>query len=405
MLARELLIKFQMSREPPIGRPEKGLREILTVTPEQIARFHADGFLILDRFLDPELIEAARDRFEPLFRGQFETGLHPDEWNWREGRDPADLTRQICNGWKSDLAIARIVLAETVGRACAALMGWHGARLAQDNVIWKPPGAKPLGFHQDDSYCHWVVPAGYCTCWMALDETSAAGGTIEMRAARTAGRWPRRSAASTRRTTIAKTSARPRCGLATRPRLSRWRCRPAGPPFIMAAPGTVPIATAATGRGGRWSATASMAWPGSTQPRSAMSTTATNGSATRPWTRASPNSVEDWRGQDCLAEPVTEGGCLCGAVRYSSGRMAPLRRIVLDIAASAAAGMVIGTAPTPLSRRRPCSSSPPPTSLGTARPKRPSEASAAPAVPACSGVPTGATTSRSPPARSTTARA
>ena len=50
---------------------------------------------------------------------------------------------------------------------------YPGARIGQDNVIWKPPGAKPLGFHQDNSYCHWVVPSGFVTCWMALDETSA----------------------------------------------------------------------------------------------------------------------------------------------------------------------------------------------------------------------------------------
>ena len=157
------------------------------MTPEQIARFRDDGFLILDRFLTEELVESARARFEPLFRGEFATGLYPDEWNWREGRDAPDLTRQICNGWRSDPTIARIVLAEAVGRACAELMGWGGARLAQDNVIWKPPGAKPLGFHQDDSYCHWVVPAGFCTCWLALDATSAAGGTLEY--ARGSHRW------------------------------------------------------------------------------------------------------------------------------------------------------------------------------------------------------------------------
>ena len=149
------------------------------LTPDQIAPFRADGFLILDRFLEVEQVEVARARFQPLFRGEFATGLYPDEWNWQEGRDSPDRTRQICNGWKSDPAIARIVLAEAVGRACALLMGWPGARIAQDNVIWKPPGAKPLGFHQDDSYGSWFVPSGFCTCWMALDDTSAAGGTIE----------------------------------------------------------------------------------------------------------------------------------------------------------------------------------------------------------------------------------
>lgn len=149
------------------------------LSAEEIARFEADGFLILDRFIDPAVAARAAARFEDLFRGRFETGLYPDEWNWQEGRDPPDRTRQICNGWKSDRTIASVVLAAEVGRACATLAGWPGARLAQDNVIWKPPGAKPLGFHQDNSYNRWIVPPEMLTCWIALDATSAAGGTIE----------------------------------------------------------------------------------------------------------------------------------------------------------------------------------------------------------------------------------
>ena len=63
-----------------------------------------------------------------------------------------DLARQICNGWKADYTVASLVLRAVIGRLCAQLAGWPGARLAQDNIVWKPPGAKPLGFHQDDSY-------------------------------------------------------------------------------------------------------------------------------------------------------------------------------------------------------------------------------------------------------------
>jgi ectoine hydroxylase-related dioxygenase (phytanoyl-CoA dioxygenase family) len=160
---------------------------MLQLTPAHIEQFNADGFLIFSHFLSAAEVAAARARFEPLFRGEFETGLYPDEWNWRADRDLPDRTRQICNGWKSDRTIARIVLKEEVGRLCATLAGWPGARIGQDNVLWKPPGAKALGFHQDDSYCSWVVPSGFVTCWMALDETSAAGGTIEY--ARGSHRW------------------------------------------------------------------------------------------------------------------------------------------------------------------------------------------------------------------------
>ena len=109
-------------------------------TPEQIARFDADGFLIVERLIDPDWAARVAGRFEDLFRGRFETGLYPDEWNWQEGRDGPDRTRQICNGWKSDYTIAGLVLRAEIGRLIASLARWPGARIAQDNVIWKPPG-------------------------------------------------------------------------------------------------------------------------------------------------------------------------------------------------------------------------------------------------------------------------
>jgi ectoine hydroxylase-related dioxygenase (phytanoyl-CoA dioxygenase family) len=161
---------------------------MLKLTPNQVESFRNDGFVVVEGALDAAQIEAARSRFEPLFSGKFQTGLYPDEWNWRLGRDREDLTRQICNGWKSDLTVASIVLRSDVGEACARLRGWQGARLGQDNVIWKPPGTKPLGFHQDDSYNDWIVPAEMLTCWVTLDDTKAYQGTIEH--VRGSHRWP-----------------------------------------------------------------------------------------------------------------------------------------------------------------------------------------------------------------------
>ncbi len=161
---------------------------MISLTDDHRSKFESDGFVIISGVLTLAEVEAARERFAPLFRGEFETGLQPDEWNWREGRDSEQLTRQICNGWKSDHTVASIVLREDVGKACAQLRGWPGARINQDNVIWKPPGTKPLGFHQDDSYQTWIVPAEMMTCWITLDDTSADGGTIEY--VRGSHRWP-----------------------------------------------------------------------------------------------------------------------------------------------------------------------------------------------------------------------
>ena len=96
------------------------------LTQQHIDAYNRDGFVIIENILTSHEIDAARARFEPLFSGKFQTGLYPDEWNWRMGRDREDLTRQICNGWKSDLTIASIVLRADVGEACARLRRMAG---------------------------------------------------------------------------------------------------------------------------------------------------------------------------------------------------------------------------------------------------------------------------------------
>ena len=160
------------------------------LSDEQVDRFHRDGFLIVEEgFVSDSTIEVLRERFDRLFAGEYATGIQPDEVNWKAGRDPGDRTRQICNGWRADDVIAAQVLSEATGRIAAQLMGYSGARMLQDNCLWKPPGARSLGMHQDGSYADYLVPAEMITCWVALDATRADGGTIEY--ARGSHRWPK----------------------------------------------------------------------------------------------------------------------------------------------------------------------------------------------------------------------
>lgn len=149
------------------------------LSEQQVENFRADGVIVVDRIIDADEVALLRERYELLFKGQWETGLVPDEVNWIEGRDPPDYTRQICNGWKADRYVASVILQSAIGRACARLGGWSGARLCQDNILWKPPDGKPLGFHQDSAYEMWTIPPERVSCWIALDDTFAEGGTVE----------------------------------------------------------------------------------------------------------------------------------------------------------------------------------------------------------------------------------
>jgi len=130
----------------------------LELSATQRASFDADGYVIVDRLIDPKKLPTLHKAFDDLFSGVFETGVRPDE-----------------------------VLDETIGKAIANLAGWSGVRIMIDNVIWKAPATKSLGFHQDNAFLSWFDPGEIMTCWIALDDTTAEGGTIEF--AKASHRW------------------------------------------------------------------------------------------------------------------------------------------------------------------------------------------------------------------------
>ena len=124
---------------------------MIELSQKQKQDFDQDGFLVVENLIDESTVEELRDSFDRLFRGEFETGITPDEVNWQQGTGNPALTRQICNGWKANRAIARIVTRMDIGKAIAVLGDWPGARVMIDNVIWKPPQTRELAYHQDNS--------------------------------------------------------------------------------------------------------------------------------------------------------------------------------------------------------------------------------------------------------------
>ena len=153
---------------------------MFTVSDEQVEEFNENGLLLIDRFIDEATVDALRLAYDDLFNGVFETGITPDEVNWQQGTSDPTMSRQICNGWKANRTIANVVTREDFGAAIAKLGGWPGTRIMIDNVLWKPPNTKSLGYHQDSAYLEWYKPSDLLSLWIALDDTSAECGTMEL---------------------------------------------------------------------------------------------------------------------------------------------------------------------------------------------------------------------------------
>lgn len=154
----------------------------------QVAHFREHGFLAVDNVLRPAIVEQLRGRFSSLFAGDFETGIYPDEWYWREELSRPDVTRHMANAWKADLSVAALSLSSDIGKAACRLTGWTSAKLGQDTIWWKPPGGKPVAYHQDTSFMDFLDPQQTVTFWFALDDVTQQTGTLEY--ARGSHRWP-----------------------------------------------------------------------------------------------------------------------------------------------------------------------------------------------------------------------
>ncbi|MEL7052407.1 MAG: phytanoyl-CoA dioxygenase family protein [Cyanobacteria bacterium J06588_5] len=150
----------------------------INLSEAQIKQFKEDGFLIVENFVPSDFAQQLAERMERLFHGEFETGIYPDEWYWRPGLSLPDVTREMCNAWKCDRTVASLALSSEIGRLSATLAGWDGARVGQDSLWMKPPGAKAIAMHQDGAYIDYLSPAQMMTCWIALDDAAAADGTL-----------------------------------------------------------------------------------------------------------------------------------------------------------------------------------------------------------------------------------
>lgn len=158
------------------------------------ADFESAGFVTVPALLrEPAFASTLNERLERMLRGEFDVpGGAPDksppfkaETRCKPGKAPPPLggpskrTLQVINCWKADAAFRRLVLSPNLGRIVATLAGWQsGARVANDQVWAKPPGAAPLTFHRDSPYFDFV-PCDVVTVWIALDDMDDELGPLE----------------------------------------------------------------------------------------------------------------------------------------------------------------------------------------------------------------------------------
>jgi hypothetical protein len=182
----------------------------VTISPLATEKFREDGFIVIPGVVSVAAVDALNDRLEDCLRGNYDRGRKPDkvprpiriekpEFPFRktcvrtQGKRSCNnlgyvgfsgnlqnvRVLQVINIHKADSLFHKLEVNADLARIVAQLAGWEaGARLAQDQVWAKPPGASPLVFHRDSPY-FMFDPPDVVTVWLALDDMDAELGPLE----------------------------------------------------------------------------------------------------------------------------------------------------------------------------------------------------------------------------------
>ncbi len=158
------------------------------LTPDQIAFFQENGYLLVGEVLTDEELEILRERAEWIASG--EAAHIPRECLQVEPRIArGELTadnfilslRKISHlAWHDDVMLAH-ACRPSIAEKIVSLLG-HDVRIYQDQLFMKPPrvGSRQP-YHQDQPLGFYIDPPDrMVTCWTALDDVTLENGCLRV---------------------------------------------------------------------------------------------------------------------------------------------------------------------------------------------------------------------------------
>ena len=127
------------------------------------SKFNTDGFIEIQDVFNIQELSKVKRKYKKIFDGKYSTE-YTDKIKWVRGRDKNSIPRSLCNVWKSDYDVAKIVMSRKLGKIISKLTNWKSVKLNQDSLIWVTPGAGTVAFHQDNPYQDWHTPG----VWLQL---------------------------------------------------------------------------------------------------------------------------------------------------------------------------------------------------------------------------------------------
>lgn len=145
--------------------------ESYALSEAQLMEFQERGYLSGIRILSDEACDALAADVKSLL-----VQKHPAQHLWY-----AYHPMVASGAWRISFNFHDLCWAPQFRIAAHQLLGGP-VRFLHDQIFCKPPSSRQtswFGFHQDFSYWSWTSPMAHLTCWIALDDATAANGCLK----------------------------------------------------------------------------------------------------------------------------------------------------------------------------------------------------------------------------------
>ena len=156
-------------------------------TDQERTFYKENGYLVVDRFLDPDELEQWRSALDHALatrgtqRFSFATteaeGIAARTRDEDEQRYYDRVFVQRVNLWQTDETMRKLLTEQALGSFVGQVAGVDGLRIWHDQALVKEPYANPTAFHLDVPYWSFTS-ADAITIWIALDDATLENGCL-----------------------------------------------------------------------------------------------------------------------------------------------------------------------------------------------------------------------------------
>jgi ectoine hydroxylase-related dioxygenase (phytanoyl-CoA dioxygenase family) len=155
------------------------------LTPEQLAAYHRDGYVVVEDLVSAEELEALRERLREYTHGGRDPGAIDVQVEPRIQRGelavehPGDGIRKLTGLVDYDDRFHALGLHPNIVGIVQQVLG-PDLKMFRNALLLKPPEVgSAKGMHQDSPY--WSIePMELCSCWFALDDATTENGCMEV---------------------------------------------------------------------------------------------------------------------------------------------------------------------------------------------------------------------------------